>query len=792
MLPPDLQKPFQRLLLSLTTWDTTKGRERTLACLRDYDVWDHRRTEDDPATCAEHLVQFQSKHGAEPYLRLLADLRDANQGFVEVLNQIDTLEADLRSREPPRPRVKWNKPPYRGLLTFDLKHAPIFFGRDHESKLLYEVIADPHNRFTLVLGASGSGKSSLVRAGLQPLIDKHHPKWLVTAMTPLELADPDTSLRAALMQTLKQHDLFEAKRECLAGLATDPLATIANLLGVERWLLIVDQFEELFGDKQGANFIDRLLSGNSVQFQVLATLRSDFFHHCLTHPPLSRAVMLPGAQFPVGPPNRLALERMVSGPIKEVELPETWTLDPALPPLIAVDAEGQSGGLALMAFALRELYELAKGNRLDVALYRSKQFGGLSGSIARRADATLAELGENAQQTLERVFTKLIRIHQHDDAPVRLRALGTTWDDDPQARALVDAFVKARLLLADTARTVEVAHEALLREWPTLVSWIDKRRDAFRLADRVRTEAREWVEDERHERPWNERIIAETRRTLREAGFLDQLQAEHPKIERLLLPEVDWIVAELSIAKTTHRRRHQIGVSLAELGDPRPGTGLTAIEVPDILWKQIPMGPRSEPFWMAAYPVTAVQFQAFRKLEAGRGRRGPPSESGTIAAASVARGSSEDAGLPNHPAVNVSWNDATEFCTWLSSQLKFKIRLPKEAEWEWAARSARPDFEYPWGPVWIDGRANTREAKLAEATAVGMYPQGDSLQGISDLAGNVWEWCAEDVKKEYRALRGGSWINLASFTRAAYFNHYLPGSRFYRIGFRVVCSAPIL
>ena len=243
MLPPDLHKQFQRLLLDLPAWATHKGRERTLACLRNYDLWDHRRTEDDPATCAEHLVRFQSKHGVEPYLQLLADLRDANQGFTEILKQIAALEADIRSRQTPRPPVKWNKPPYRGLLAFDREHAPIFFGRDHESQALYEVIAEARNRFTLVLGASGSGKSSLVRAGLRPLLDKRHPKWLVTVVTPLELADPDASLRAALVQTLKEHDLFEAKRHCLEGLATEPLAVIADKLCVERWLLIVDQFE---------------------------------------------------------------------------------------------------------------------------------------------------------------------------------------------------------------------------------------------------------------------------------------------------------------------------------------------------------------------------------------------------------------------------------------------------------------------------------------------------------------------------------------------------------------------
>jgi formylglycine-generating enzyme required for sulfatase activity len=95
----------------------------------------------------------------------------------------------------------------------------------------------------------------------------------------------------------------------------------------------------------------------------------------------------------------------------------------------------------------------------------------------------------------------------------------------------------------------------------------------------------------------------------------------------------------------------------------------------------------------------------------------------------------------SYPADYVSWYDATAFCRWLSARLGFEVRLPDEWEWQWAAQSGRPDHAYPWGTEWQEGLANTYEAGIGRTTAVGMYPDGRSLQGVYDLAGNVWEWC---------------------------------------------------
>ncbi len=219
--------------------------------------------------------------------------------------------------------------------------------------------------------------------------------------------------------------------------------------------------EELFAaerKQEGAAFLDRMLEatlprakGEASRFQVLATLRSDFSQYCLDHALLKRAIRQHGGTFWLGAPDRLSLERMVSGPIMEVDLPKRWTIDPALPLAIVADAERHAGGLAVMAFALRELYESCESDsRLDLETHLSPSFGRLGGAIARKADATLASLGENGSAALERVFIRLLRVTL-DDAPTRRRER-STWNDDPEASKLVDAFVEARLLVADRDR----------------------------------------------------------------------------------------------------------------------------------------------------------------------------------------------------------------------------------------------------------------------------------------------------------------------------------------------------
>jgi formylglycine-generating enzyme required for sulfatase activity len=269
--------------------------------------------------------------------------------------------------------------------------------------------------------------------------------------------------------------------------------------------------------------------------------------------------------------------------------------------------------------------------------------------------------------------------------------------------------------------------------------------------------------------------------------------------------------------------RAAVGRALGRLNlDNRRGVGLRPDGVPEIDWVEVPGGKflygvkkkgRSvEAFWMARYPVTNAQFQAFLEAEDGyrqdrwwAGLGGPEQSSPdrTPAAPQWAEA--------NSPRETVSWFEAMAFCAWLSDKFRFEVRLPTEWEWERAARGAN-GREYPWGNGYVAGNANINETyqnagphNLGRTSAVGIYPLGAAreeshAEGILDLAGNVWEWCLNEYGKpdriqkgggEDRVLRGGAWYSFLDFARAVLRNNHHPYLRNNSIGFRVVCSSPI-
>jgi formylglycine-generating enzyme required for sulfatase activity len=154
----------------------------------------------------------------------------------------------------------------------------------------------------------------------------------------------------------------------------------------------------------------------------------------------------------------------------------------------------------------------------------------------------------------------------------------------------------------------------------------------------------------------------------------------------------------------------------------------------------------------------------------------------------------------SRPRENVSWYEAVAFCRWLSNRLGYEVRLPTEFEWQQAATSGDPARKYPWLGDWDAGRCNSSDNELNRTTAVGMYPEGGSVQGVEDLAGNVWEWClnkyedptqtAVDGSDDWRAVRGGSWLDPADHCRATFrgvkHNHLTERLRGASIGFRII------
>lgn len=268
--------------------------------------------------------------------------------------------------------------------------------------------------------------------------------------------------------------------------------------------------------------------------------------------------------------------------------------------------------------------------------------------------------------------------------------------------------------------------------------------------------------------------------------------------------------------------------------DPRPGVLLRPDGLPDIAWVLIPKidpqtgksdwiyqdGKRQpEPdFWIARYPITYAQFQAFLDAPDGFGRaewwRG-------LAASQSHRSSPDEQRFQhwNHPRENVSWYDAIAFCRWLTAQARktpdllpaalqgssdWQITLPTEWQWEKAARG-HEGREYPWGQGYRSGWANVDETEekdgpyyLQQTSAVGMYPHtapDASPYGVADLSGNVWEWCLNEYEKpervqpegsEWRVLRGGSWYLNPAAAASAFRNRNNPNNRNNNRGFRVV------
>lgn len=301
-------------------------------------------------------------------------------------------------------------------------------------------------------------------------------------------------------------------------------------------------------------------------------------------------------------------------------------------------------------------------------------------------------------------------------------------------------------------------------------------------------------------------------------------------------PEALALLAELRDPKTEPPRRLAIGDRLADIGDPRKGVGLRADGLPDIDWVEIPGGrflfqgdkPISlEPFRISRYPVTNAQFQAF--VEAGIYRdealwqglkrfmwwsdvgRGPGGEEDRVwQGLKQPKPQTPTWSQANRPRENVNWYEAMAFTRWLSQALFGRmdvITLPTEVQWEWVA--AGPDRDdYPWGSAFRSGHANVDEKGRADGpwylhqtTAVGVYPQGASREGVLDLSGQVWEWCLNkdadpdfthaDASGDSRALRGGSWLYNPGLARASFRRGVNPDVRLNDRGFRLLSSSPL-
>lgn len=213
------------------------------------------------------------------------------------------------------------------------------------------------------------------------------------------------------------------------------------------------------------------------------------------------------------------------------------------------------------------------------------------------------------------------------------------------------------------------------------------------------------------------------------------------------------------------RERTKVGDVLAEIGDPRPGVLVRADGLPDISFGPVPLSadgsPVGDAFEIGRYPVTNAQFRAF--TSADDGYNDPQWWDGLPHARDGWADSEWD--LPNRPRERVSWYEAVAFCRWLSARTGRSIRLPTTTEWRLAALGDGPAQDYPYGPAYSSELANTARAHVGQTSAVGIFPGGQSVNGIDDLSGNVWDWCLRPVDLDTQSnaplgpsapVRGGS------------------------------------
>lgn len=388
----------------------------------------------------------------------------------------------------PGDRISGAALPYKGLVAFQPDDAPLFFGR---SELVDQLVARVQRRSALVVGGpSGSGKSSVVRAGLLPALAggalPGSQQWSVCLFTPGE--HPLAALRYALESTGKALEL-----PSIEAIADQPDLLSRCLTGTT--VLAVDQLEEIFtlcSDNEERDGFLRVLAaldgGNVPATRIVLAVRADFYGACALHRWLAAAIN--AKQVLVGPMNRAELRQAIEGPARRVGL----HLQEGLTDQVLTDAGADAGSLPLVAHALVETWLRREGALLTLAGYTAA--GGVVGAIARTADRVWSGLDADQQLAARRLLVRLV--HPGDGAPDTKRLM--TWTElggDERSRELLGRFADARLVTIDD-QGVQLAHEALLDAWTRLAAWIDTSRDELREGERIHEAAREWDRQGRH------------------------------------------------------------------------------------------------------------------------------------------------------------------------------------------------------------------------------------------------------------------------------------------------------
>jgi len=418
--------------------------------------------------------------------------------------------------------------PFRGLLAFDALHADVFFGRDEMVRNLHDAVAEQVRSgfaLTMVLGPSGTGKTSLIQAGLLPALERTRgaDQVGVLAATTFALLDQGeqtlfTALAGALLDLQwGEHLAFAGDNAISLGLRLEhDCASVARALAAQlaahapgrpqmRFGVFLDGFEALFNagrivESERLAFLATLdVLARSRTTLLIVACRNDFYPSIARYPVLTES-RRHGGHFDLGAPNFSDIAQIIRRPAAAARL--TFGVDPAtqarLDDILCESAAASPDALPLLQYCLHELYRLrTPEGELSFAAFH--QLGDLEGAIGQRAEQVVLGLTEAQRATLPHLMSLVTVLSLDGETVTSQRAPWSALRDDAAHQALT-ALIEARLFISDLAGATPVfgiAHDAILRRWPRMTEWIAAHRNALRTRGRLAQQAARWREEGR-------------------------------------------------------------------------------------------------------------------------------------------------------------------------------------------------------------------------------------------------------------------------------------------------------
>lgn len=453
-------------------------------------------------------------HTAYEFTKALQNACDIPTEIIHKLPPINTVALPKETADPSSPitpvlpsmETAVSTSPYRGLFAFGEEDSPYFFGRETFTEQLIDAVQN--QSMVAVVGPSGSGKSSVVHAGLLPHL-RQNANWTIAVMRPG--GDPFQSLAAACVgqlepsisqtqQLTRTGELANALRdesvhfpEVVNKIIQQKAQTIS---GQHRFLLIVDQFEEIYTLCQDRDlrrqFLDELLDLVDIQrfwlestFTLVLTLRTDFLGRALRYRPFADA--LQGTDVKLGPMNRRELGSAIASPANRNGL----GFETGLVARILDDVGDEPGNLPLLEFALHSLWENRDSDRLSHTAY--EKIGEVEGALARYADSIYELMSQSEKTSARQIFIQMVRPGSGTEDTRRLATRDELGEENWKlVRQLADARLVVTSRNAHGQETVEVVHEALIRGWGLLRDWMDEDRTFRSWQERLRNSLEQW------------------------------------------------------------------------------------------------------------------------------------------------------------------------------------------------------------------------------------------------------------------------------------------------------------